>query len=416
MEVAENQLQDGVEQLRALEEAFARFTEQTAQLKEAYRELKERAERMDLELEVANRQLERKVQELDEAYNFQRSILDSIPAAVVVTDLDGTVRTFNPAAEALWEVPSDEAVGRDFRRIMEPHHELLAAALESREGQMSEQRELEDKEKKVIASTACLVRDSSGRSIGAIQVDRDITRVCSLQNELYQKGKLADLGKMAAGLAHEIRKPLNGIKGFASILQRKLDDDQARSERYVANIVSAVDRLNGMLSRLLDFARPEELRMGRCDLREEAVRIVEFVQADMETPQAEMAVTIPEEARWVSADADKIKQVLLNLVQNAVEALDGSGRVRIAARRAGANHPRKVRVLVEDDGPGIPPDRAEAILEPFSTGKEGGTGLGLSIVCRILELHETRLQVDSEPGCGTAMSFLLPLATPPEDT
>ena len=414
MTVAEDQIEDSVEQLRSLQDAFARFTEQTAQLKAAYQELKRRAERMDTELEAANRQLERKVRELDEANNFQRSILDSIPAAVVVTDLKGLVRTFNKSAAELWGVDPEQAKGRDFRQILDPHHRLLQAVLEGREDRLSRRRAIEGPEGKVIASTACLVCDSAGRPIGAVQVDRDMTRLCSLQTELYQKGKLADLGKMAAGLAHEIRKPLNGIKGFASILQRKLDDDEARNERYVANIVGAADRLNGMLSRLLDFARPEDLHLDTCDLRREATTIAEFTRAALDGEEPTIAVQVPNEARWVSADADKIKQVLLNLVQNAVEALDGAGQVCITAECPDEEAGR-AQVTVEDNGPGIPGDIAQNIMEPFCTTKEGGTGLGLSIVCRILELHETGLQVDSRPGRGTSMSFLLPLANCPEN-
>ncbi|MGD2174164.1 MAG: PAS domain-containing protein, partial [Candidatus Brocadiaceae bacterium] len=198
---AEKYARAGPEELRALEEAFEQFSRQTAQLKEAYRELKERTEKVNLELEEANRELEQKVRQLDEAYNFQHSILESIPTAVVVTDLNGIIRTFNPAAEAMWGMSGKDALGADYRRIMEPHHGLLAAVLEGNSRQESEQRELEGEDPRVISTTACIVENSAGEPIGAVQLDRDITRLCALQLQLYQQGKLADLGKMAAGLA-----------------------------------------------------------------------------------------------------------------------------------------------------------------------------------------------------------------------
>ena len=220
--LAEKQLEVGPEELRALEEAFAYFSSQTAQLKTAYIGLKEKAQQINLELEAANRELERKVQQLDEAYNLQRSILQSIPTAVVVTDLDGAVITFNPAAERMWGVPAERAVGAHFRDVMQPHHQLLAGVLAGRYRQESLRRELAGQEPRIISSAACLVEDSAGRPIGAIQLDNDITRLHRLEVELCQQEKLADLGRMAAGLAHEIRKPLNGIKGFASLLERRL--------------------------------------------------------------------------------------------------------------------------------------------------------------------------------------------------
>ncbi len=413
MKLAEENIRVPPGEVKALEEAFEHFSRQTAQLKEAYLQLRARAEQVDTELESANRELEQKVQELDEAYNFQRSILESIPTAVVVTDLEGRVRTFNPAAEAMWNRPREEAMGAHFREVMQPHHELLERVLEGESPQESQRRELQGEQLTVISSTACRVEDSSGRPIGAVQLDRDITRLCALQLQLYQQGKLADLGKMAAGLAHEIRKPLNGIKGFASILQRRPDDDDAQ-DRCVDHIVGAVDRLNNLLSRLLDFARPDGVKLAPCDLREEAHRIAEFVRAERPGTDGRIRVRVPDEVRWVVADSDKIKQVLLNLVQNGMEALDGEGTVHVAASAADTAEP--VRVEVRDTGRGMTREQKERILEPFYTDKDGGTGLGLCIVHRILQLHDSRLEVESAPGEGTRVSFLLSRAPAPEET
>lgn len=415
MELAPDTVQAAPEELEALQEAFRQFTRQTAQLQEAYQQLKERAEQVNTELEAANRELERKVRELDEAYNFQRSILESIPTAVVVTDLEGIVRTVNPAAARMWGLERQEAVGRHYTELMQPHHGLLERVLEGEHTPQSERRELDGPEPQVISSTACLVQDSDGRPIGAVQLDRDISRLCSLRVQLYRQGKLADLGKMAAGLAHEIRKPLNGIKGFASLLERKVQEEPA-PRRYVGNIVGAVDRLDDLLHRLLDFARPDELRLATCDLRAEARQVAEFVRAGRAGQDAEVTVRVPEDARWVRADADKLKQVLLNLMQNGMDALaEGKGRVRVETETVRADGEPRVAVRVADTGCGMTPEQVERALEPFYTDKEGGTGLGLCIVHRILQLHGAELEVDSRPADGTTMSFLLPAAPRPED-
>jgi PAS domain S-box-containing protein len=400
-ELVETQPEVGPEDLRALREAFAYFSRQTAHLETAYTGLKEKADQINLELE-------RKVQQLDEAYNLQRSILQSIPTAVVVTDLSGVIHTFNPAAEQMWGVPAARAVGAHFRDVMEPHHLLLAGVLAGRYRQEAVRRELQGEEPRIISSAACLVEDSSGRPIGALQLDNDTTRIHRLEAALCQQEKLAGLGKMAAGLAHEIRKPLNGIKGFASLLERRLQNGEAE-QRYVGSIMGAADRLNSMLGRLLDFTRPEQVNCSACDLRAEAQEVAEFVRAEG-LPGAVIAVEVPQGARWVRADRDKIKQVLLNLLKNGVEALDGPGRVTVSAEPAVQGADRFVCVRVSDTGCGIAQEDLGRILEPFHSGKEGGTGLGLPIVQRILQLHGSELNIESRPGAGTTMSFLLPAA------
>jgi len=417
-DVAQRQLDAPARQLEALEEAFAMFGQQTAALRQAYSNLKQEAERINMKLEEANSQLQQKVRELDEAYNFQRSILDSIPISAVVTDLQGRISAFNPAAEQMCALPRKDALGRPAREVMGPHAELLEGVLDGRFRQESLRREVGENDTRVISSTACLVEDSAGRPIGAIQLDRDITRLCNLEQELMQQQKLADLGKMAAGLAHEVRKPLNGIKGFASLLQRNAGEG-ADGEKYTSHIIEAADRLNGMLGRLLDFARPAALQTAPCDLRREAEHIVEFVRAEDIPCPAQLRVEIEQNAQMVLADRDKLQQVLLNLIKNGVEALgEEGGEVLVRARRLAPqdDEPPRVRVSVEDTGCGIPPEKLPHVLEPFFTGKEGGTGLGLAVVDRLLQLHGSRLEIASEPGEGTTMEFLLAASDPTEES
>jgi len=407
--LAEHQTEATPADLEALEEAFAFFSRQTEQLKEAYLHLKAETARINTELDQANLELERKVRELDEANGFRHSILESIPAAVVVTDLSGRVNTFNAAAEGLWHMPRREAIGRDYREVMGRHAALMREVLaEHRRGEETWRGEDEERVR-IVSSTADVVRNAEGRPLGAVRVDRDVTDIWSLENRLNHHAKLADVGKMAAGLVHEIRKPLNGIKGFASLLDRKLSDGPA-GRRYVNNIIGAADRLNEMLGQLLDFARPDALHSAPCDLRALVGQIAEFVRAESPDCPIAIEVDIADDARMVSCDANKIQQVLLNLVKNAAEALGESGTcVCIGARRESGGD-GLVRVDVIDDGIGIAPEDLTKVTEPFYTAKSGGVGLGLSIVNRILQLHGTELDVESRVGNGTKMGFMLPAA------
>jgi PAS domain S-box-containing protein len=405
--LADQQIEAAPGELQALEDAFAYFSRHTAQLKDAYLRLRSETERINLQLEQANRDLEAKVRELDQATNFQHSILESIPTAVVVTDLDGVINTFNAAAERLWGITGKDALGRDFRQVMGGHSDLLAAVLAGGGRQEHTRRELGQDDARIISSTAALVEDSSGRPIGAVRIDRDITEVCALETRLNHRERLADLGKVAAGLVHEIRKPLNGIKGFASLLERKMGQDDTH-RRYISSIMGAADRLNAMLGRLLGFARPEALRLAPCDLRAEAEEIAAFVRAEAPNGPAVIGIQVPDEARTAMADTNKIKQVLLNLVKNAVEALDDGGGCVCIRTRLVRGDKQVIRLEVEDDGTGIAEEDLRKITEPFYTAKPGGTGLGLSIVSRILQLHGTQLDIESRTGRGTTMGFSLP--------
>ena len=161
MELAEQYVAAaGPEELKALRDAFDYFTEQTAQLRQAYQALRQRAEQIDVQLETANNELQRKVQELDEAYNLQRSILNSIPTAVVVTDLDGVVHTLNPSARKMWHIEAEQAVGMHFSSLMEPEHTLLAGVLAGRYRLDAVRREVQAAGSRTISSPNYATRRS----------------------------------------------------------------------------------------------------------------------------------------------------------------------------------------------------------------------------------------------------------------
>lgn len=405
-----------VEKESALQEAFDRFSRQTSALREAYRRLKEEAARVNVELERTNRRLEQKVRELDETNNFLHSILLSIPTAVLVTDLEGSVTALNPAAEDMWGISDRDAIGRSYGDILGRHGELLESVLLGRSRTESLRRRTDGDDPRVISSTASRVEDSAGNPIGTVQMDRDVTRLTHLEDRLCEQQKLADLGKMAAGLAHEVRKPLNGIKGFASLLRRSGKDEQAR-RKYAGRIMDAADRLNRMLARLVGFARPTGLKVRPCDLREVAEEVAEFVRFGVDDDGADVHVQVPDAAQTVLADRDKLQQILLNLVKNGVEATAARGDVVVHAGRDCVDAGR-VRVRVADNGAGVPEDVAGRITEPFVTGKECGAGLGLAVVDRLLRMHDTKLRVHSERGVGTVMEFVLdsPGRTEEDDT
>jgi signal transduction histidine kinase len=173
--------------------------------------------------------------------------------------------------------------------------------------------------------------------------------------------------------------------------------------------MEAAGRLDSMLENLLDFAQPDDVQNGSLDLHRISRQVADFVEVEDESEDADVRVQVDveEDARMVAGDADKIEQVLLNLVKNGVEAIEKSGRVLIGAERIERDGEPKVEVSVIDDGRGIPEGKQDEVMEPFTTDKDGGSGLGLAMVQKILRLHGTDMEIESEPGQGTSMKFYL---------
>jgi signal transduction histidine kinase len=232
-------------------------------------------------------------------------------------------------------------------------------------------------------------------------IGHDVTDQAALSMRLRQTEKLAAVGTLAAGLAHEIRNPLNGAQLHVTFLERGLkrlgvdDPDTTEAVRVVAEEIS---RLSGLVSEFLDFARPKPLTLKATSLRALCERAVQLGASDAERANVQLEADLPSADVQVDVDASKIEQVLINLLQNAFEALEPQrgGRVVLRARR----EPRHALVEVEDEGPGVPNPDAP-IFDPFYSTKPQGTGLGLAIVHRIVTDHGGSVDFTSRPGRTT---------------
>ncbi|MFL5346657.1 MAG: ATP-binding protein [Hyalangium sp.] len=233
-----------------------------------------------------------------------------------------------------------------------------------------------------------------------------------LYEKIRERDRLAALGEMAAGLAHEIRNPLGAIKGAAQCLDpKRLPGEDGE---FLGVIVEEVNRLNGVVTAFLDYARPLKQSFGPTDLNEVVTRTMRLVQNDV-PKQIELAVQLDLTLPRVDADAEQLKQVLINLVQNAVQAIgDTAGRITVGTVKPDrfgdfrGNMNEFVEVLVSDTGPGIPLDQQQHIFVPFFTTKQKGTGLGLAICQRIVKNHGGSISVHSRPGEGCSFVIRLP--------
>ena len=231
------------------------------------------------------------------------------------------------------------------------------------------------------------------------------------QEDARRAERLAALGQLSAGLAHEIRNPLGVIKGSAEILNQKLADSNPLAQELSGYIYTEVNRLSGLVGRFLDFARPSQLDLRRTDLPalvEKSLKSVSEQQSmDKITVKTEYAPALP----LVMADQQLCDQVFTNLISNACEAMaEQGGELRINMQPRNSGFRPEVVVEIEDTGPGIPTDIKEQIFNPFFTTKKSGVGLGLAIVTKIVDAHGGTVRVTSEPGHGARFQVSLPQA------
>jgi signal transduction histidine kinase len=245
----------------------------------------------------------------------------------------------------------------------------------------------------------------------AEQLTETNQRLAEVQEEAQRSERLAALGQMSAGLAHEIRNPLGVIKGSAEMLTKKLADSNPLASELAGYISSETNRLSSLVARFLDFARPESLELIPGNVKAVIERALSAVAA--QRPEAKVSVVraYAPDLPLVKMDERLCEQVFQNLALNAYEAMEPDGgalRIEIApARREGISG---VEVILTDSGPGIPPDICEQIFNPFFTTKKTGVGLGLSIVSKIVDEHRGSLRVESRLGHGASFHVFLPAA------
>jgi two-component system nitrogen regulation sensor histidine kinase GlnL len=355
--------------------------------------------------------------------NFE-AVLAGLPDAVIAIDSDGRVVFWNGAAEELTARSSRRAVGRALKDIfpfedslIRRLHETLTSG-ESRSESETAVDTTDNRRVPVSLVTAPLfARD--GTVEGAVAVLRDLSRLQQLEGEVRRGETLAAAGRMAVGLAHEVRNPLGAIRGAVQLLQRELGAGSPLGE-YTTVLLTEVDRVNRIIEQLLDLARPVQVRRVPLNLHQ----LFERVALLQEEAARERGVTIVRRydpsLPAILGDEDRLVQVFHNLVRNAIDAMKHGGSVLLASRvsmnplygkiDSGSGQRIMVEAVVADEGSGIPTGLRSRIFDPFFTTKESGMGLGLAVCHRIVEEHNGSIQVDSVEGKGTTVTCFLPIA------
>jgi two-component system, NtrC family, sensor kinase len=232
----------------------------------------------------------------------------------------------------------------------------------------------------------------------------------SAENRLIQAAKLAAVGEMAAGIAHELNNPLTSVTGFSELAMEGLPKT-TDAYKDLELVLKEARRARDVVRRLLDFARQSESTRANASLNEVVEDVVALSRHLIHTAGVELKVSLEPDLPWVSMDSNQMKQVLLNLVHNALQAMPLGGELEVKSESASRNNHSGVMVSVCDSGVGIPPAEQARIFEPFYTtkGNQGGTGLGLSVTYGIVTDHGGQIDVESRPGIGSKFMVWLPL-------
>jgi two-component system sensor histidine kinase HydH len=234
---------------------------------------------------------------------------------------------------------------------------------------------------------------------------RDITEIRHLKKEMERSQRLASVGSLAAGIAHEIRNPLSSIKGFATFFKERYRNNP-EDQKTADIMVQEVERLNRVIGQLLEFAKPMEMKKRWTSIQEVIRHTLRMIEGQAKARNVAVRTELPEHIGEIFIDRDKITQVLLNLYLNALEAMENGGTLRVAVL---PYEGRMVRIDISDTGKGIEEKDIARIFDPYFTTRSSGTGLGLAIVHKIMESHDGDLRVTSEPDKGTTVSIFLPI-------
>lgn len=394
------------EKAASLDHAFELFQLETEKLAKAYFNLQKKFESVQLEAQDTNLQLKTKIQELDFASNYLENILNQMSQGLLFVDVTGIITTYNRSAEILlgkpassvhmqsfWNVFPDELFGFSMRRALgDKTHPLMTFT----------PIEIGNTTREIEVDASFLHQE---RTPGLIILLRDITELRRLQSLAARHDRLKELGEMAAMVAHEIRNPLGGIKGFASLLERDLKESPELA-KMAGYIIEGTDTLNRLVSTVLNYSRPIKLQMESMDVINLMDELVEHVQADPSlSPKIKIITESQDHSIIIPTDSAILKGAVLNLIVNSIQAMPDGGVLTLNMFKD-----KDFAVIqVKDTGIGIPPENLKKLYSPFFTTRTDGNGFGLAEVYKVVQAHGGTIEADSVVGIGTTFTMKLPL-------
>ncbi len=359
--------------------------------------------------------------EVQNAKIYNETLLQNLTTGVVAADRNGLITVFNREVEEITSLPASELLARKISNLPEALRDILNETLTAGERQEDREISLRAGDKNtILRASSSIFHGQDGEPLGALMVLTDITTLKRLEMQIRRSDRLASLGTLSAGMAHEIKNPLVSIKTFAQLLPERYQDSDFR-ETFFSLIGHEVDRIDSLVNQLLRFARPAKPLLKPMHVHEVLEKALLLVGHRLYQKDIKLTRSWHAEVDTIHADADQIEQVFLNFFINALDAMKPGGSLTVAteigttetwptALPEDTGEVREIlRVSVEDDGSGIKPEDVAHVFDPFFTTKDYGTGLGLSVVHGIVQEHGGQIEVESELARGTSFHILLPL-------
>jgi PAS domain S-box-containing protein len=372
----------------------------------------------EIEEKIAQKEevIEQLTQDLEDVKNFTESIIQSIGSGIIITEMNDTITYINRAGERMLGYSKKELLGKPFSIFgLKEKQSVIPSFLNNpddldtrKEGWMKRK----DHTEFPVGFTVNNHLSVRGEKIGKIVVFRDLTNVYKIQEEILRMDRLVSLGKLASGIAHELRNPLAGIKTTAQALGEEMSGDDSRRE-YLNRITKEIDRLNDLLKTFFSFAKPQSLNLVHCHIKDIINEIIPFLIKEIADKGIRFIETYHPQLPKIQVDKTQIHQVFLNLFLNAIQAMPNGGELKIEASPILSTSVEGfkqnfIKVVISDTGRGIPPHIVQKIFDPFFTTKPKGIGLGLSITYQIIKKHGGTVKVESQWEKGTSFIINLP--------
>lgn len=347
---------------------------------------------------------------LGDARTLSENIMESMADGIIAVDTEGKITAFNRAAETMTGFAAPEVIGRYYGDLFSQDTDFnsrLLATLRTGEPYIGSKIEYPIRHGKLwISVTTSMLRDINGKILGAVVVFEDLTERKRLEEQVSRADRLATLGELMAGVAHEIRNPLTSIKGFLQYFQTAGSEEERAT--YLPMLMREVDRMNRIIETLLYFSRPCQEKAVPTDLAKVLQDTLILLQSQAKSHGIVFDAFIEEGLPLVSIDGEQFKQVFLNLLLNSLQAMDHEGTIKVSARHL--RETDEIEVRFADTGPGIPAAIRAKVFDPFFTTKQTGTGLGLAVVQRIVAARGGHILIEDNPAGGAVIRILVPLA------
>ncbi len=352
-----------------------------------------------------------------ERLNLWGVLFRSVEPAVVVIDAQGSVTSFNRVAERITGLQAQGVLGQKMAGLPSPLQQVIEETFVS--GKPVADRTVvlfpDAEEKLAVHTNTSLCADASGQPLVVVAVFHDLDSARKLERRIRRLERLASIGTLSAGVAHEIKNALVAIKSFADLLAQRNQDVEMTSL-----ISREAKRIDSLVNQLLKFAGPAKPTFAIVSLHEVIENSLRLVQHQLKVRKIQLVRALDAGHDQVQGDTKQLEQALINLLLNAVEAMEETGTLTVAtelvvatehiSRAEQKGKQEQIQVSIKDTGSGIPPELATRLFVPFMTTKPEGTGLGLAITARIIQEHRGRIKVESEVNKGTTFKVMFPVS------